>query len=108
LSEIRQRAVAVGSTATLATPSPGLRDRVIAIAKGLEVSPAQIQITKHTEGEWQEVGAGVQLKHLYAEAGGERITMLVRMAAGASYGAHLHAGPEQCYVLEGDLHHGNT
>jgi len=29
--------------------------------------------------------------------------MMVRMAAGTSWPAHIHAGPEECYVLAGDL-----
>jgi anti-sigma factor ChrR (cupin superfamily) len=32
--------------------------------------------------------------------------MLVRMAAGTTYPSHRHAGDEQCFVLDGDLHVG--
>jgi len=33
----------------------------------------------------------------------QRDAMLVRMAPGTSYPRHVHAGPEECFVLEGDL-----
>jgi quercetin dioxygenase-like cupin family protein len=29
--------------------------------------------------------------------------MLVRMAPGTSFPAHVHNGPEECFVLQGDL-----
>ena len=31
------------------------------------------------------------------------VTMMIRMEPGSSYSPHRHAGPEQCFVLEGDL-----
>ena len=34
--------------------------------------------------------------------------MLVRMAPGSSWPPHRHAGPEECYVLEGDIDVGGT
>ena len=36
-----------------------------------------------------------------------RVTMLVRMEKGTSYPSHRHAGPEECYVLAGDLEVGD-
>ena len=35
------------------------------------------------------------------------MTMLVRMEAGSSYPQHIHDGPEECYVLQGDLRVGD-
>ena len=35
------------------------------------------------------------------------MTAMFRMAAGTSYPEHIHDGPEECYVLEGDLHVGD-
>jgi anti-sigma factor ChrR (cupin superfamily) len=34
--------------------------------------------------------------------------MLIRMEPGASYVPHRHGGPEQCYVVEGDLRDGDV
>jgi quercetin dioxygenase-like cupin family protein len=60
------------------------------------------------EGDWQEIGiAGIKVKRLFVDPARDSVTMLVRMPAGASYPRHRHAGTEQCYVLEGDLHVGD-
>lgn len=56
------------------------------------------------EGAWEEVGmSGIKVKRLYVDPERDSVTMLVRMPAGAAYPRHRHAGPEQCYVIEGDL-----
>jgi anti-sigma factor ChrR (cupin superfamily) len=34
--------------------------------------------------------------------------MMIRMEAGAKWVPHRHAGPEQCFVLEGDLFDGES
>ena len=31
-------------------------------------------------------------------------TTLVKMAPGARYPRHRHAGPEECYVIDGEVH----
>ena len=46
---------------------------------------------------------GVSARRLFFDAAHQRVTMLVRMAAGATSPPHRHSGPEDCYVLEGDL-----
>jgi anti-sigma factor ChrR (cupin superfamily) len=56
------------------------------------------------EGVWEEVGiSGIKVKRLFVDPERDSVTMLVRMPAGAAYPRHRHAGPEQCYVIEGDL-----
>lgn len=56
---------------------------------------------------WEKTDiAGVEVRRLFADRAANRATMLVRMAAGAGYPKHLHNGPEECLVLEGDLHVG--
>jgi quercetin dioxygenase-like cupin family protein len=35
------------------------------------------------------------------------MTAMFRMEPGTSYPQHIHAGAEECYVLEGDLHVGD-
>lgn len=49
---------------------------------------------------------GIEVRRLFADPAGDRVSMLVRMAKGTSYPAHVHNGPEECYVLAGDLHVG--
>jgi anti-sigma factor ChrR (cupin superfamily) len=57
-----------------------------------------------SEGVWDEVGiSGIKVKRLFVDSERDSVTMLVRMPAGAAYPRHRHAGPEQCYVIEGDL-----
>ena len=46
---------------------------------------------------------GVEAKSLYVDRANDRATFLIRMTAGSSYPAHVHGGPEECYVVQGDL-----
>ena len=72
--------------------------------------PAGGLITHHAgEGEWEGISIdGISVKRLYSDPGKTTATMLVRMAAGTAYPSHRHAGPEECLVLEGDLHVGDS
>jgi quercetin dioxygenase-like cupin family protein len=46
-------------------------------------------------------GAWVRMLHLDRRR--RQFTCLVRLEPGASYPAHAHDGPEECFVLEGDV-----
>jgi anti-sigma factor ChrR (cupin superfamily) len=46
---------------------------------------------------------GVEARRLFVDPDNGRVTMMVRMRAGSSYPAHVHAGEEECYVVSGDL-----
>lgn len=46
---------------------------------------------------------GVEARRLFVDADHDRVTMLVRMAPGTSYPAHVHGGAEECLVISGDL-----
>ncbi|MCA9291868.1 MAG: cupin domain-containing protein [Phycisphaerales bacterium] len=60
------------------------------------------------EGSWDDTGVeGVQVRRLFVDRANDRMTALFRMAPGASYVPHVHDGPEECYVLDGDLHVGD-
>ena len=61
------------------------------------------------EGEWEDTGInGIKVKRLFVDPAHDYVTMLVRMPAGASYPRHRHGAAEQCYVIEGDLHVGDS
>ena len=61
-------------------------------------------MTPGTEARWEStVYDGVEVRRLFVDEKADRVTMLVRMAPGASYPPHRHAGTEECYVLSGDL-----
>jgi anti-sigma factor ChrR (cupin superfamily) len=55
------------------------------------------------EPEWQQVAAGIECKLLATDAQRRRVSMLVRLAPGASYPAHTHAGVEELHLLDGEL-----
>jgi hypothetical protein len=114
LSGMREAVAAVGFTAA-SEPPPGLRDQLFArirsgpqVWKGWSESPAgDLHVVRGGEGGWQIVRDGVYAKRLYVDPVRDSVTMLIRMDPGASYVPHRHGGPEQCFVLEGDIHEGN-
>jgi anti-sigma factor ChrR (cupin superfamily) len=55
------------------------------------------------EPEWEQVAPGIQCKLLATDAARHRVSMLVRLAPGASYPAHTHAGIEELHLLDGEL-----
>jgi anti-sigma factor ChrR (cupin superfamily) len=55
------------------------------------------------ESEWIDVGPGIAYKPLAADRSGDRISMLVRLAPGAAYPPHVHAGVEELHLLDGEL-----
>ena len=61
------------------------------------------------QAQWQPtLVAGVESRTLFTDEANGRATMLFRMAPGTSYPAHRHTGPEECFVLEGDLQVGDV
>jgi anti-sigma factor ChrR (cupin superfamily) len=72
-------------------------------------SAAGFTLVARDESGWEQtIFEGVEARRLFVDAPNDRVTMLVRMAAGSSYPAHVHGGPEECYVLEGDLDVGDA
>ena len=60
-----------------------------------------------SEGSWEPTGIdGIEVRRLFVDRVHNRMTAMFRMAAGTAYAPHVHDGPEECYVLEGDLHVG--
>ncbi|TAK54913.1 MAG: hypothetical protein EPO24_12745 [Bacteroidetes bacterium] len=107
-------------------PSPVVKERLMALVRkernnhGVVPSPQVwkewqpvslrkgLTTLRSDEGRWEEIGIeGINVKQLFADPEQRTITMLVRMAAGTAYPSHRHAGVEECYVLEGDLHVGD-
>jgi len=55
-------------------------------------------------GGWRPTAIdGIEVRELSVEPDGSAVTMLIRMSPGTSFPAHEHGGPEECFVLEGDL-----
>jgi anti-sigma factor ChrR (cupin superfamily) len=53
--------------------------------------------------EWEQVAPGITCKLLATDMEKGRVSMLVRLAPGAEYPSHTHAGVEELHMLEGEL-----
>jgi anti-sigma factor ChrR (cupin superfamily) len=56
-----------------------------------------------SEPAWEHVAPGIECKLLATDTERHRVSMLVRLAPGASYPAHTHAGVEELHLLDGEL-----
>jgi anti-sigma factor ChrR (cupin superfamily) len=56
-----------------------------------------------SEPEWEQVAPGIECKLLASDTERHRVSMLVRLAPGASYPPHTHAGTEELHLLDGEL-----
>src|SRR6185437_14884009 len=85
-------------------PTPALQARLarrIAEETGKDIVPPPAR--RWAEPEWEEVAPGIQCKLLATDAERRRVSMLVRLAPGASYPQHTHAGVEELHLLDGEL-----
>ena len=65
---------------------------------------AEIYSLRARERQWQETPVpGVEVQTLHLDSARNVVVLLARLAPGAVYPAHHHAGAEECYVLAGDL-----
>jgi hypothetical protein len=53
--------------------------------------------------DWEEVAPGIACKLLATDTENDRVSMLVRLAPGADYPPHRHAGVEELHLLHGEL-----
>ena len=65
--------------------------------------PAQAAARQWSEPAWEQVAPGIECKLLATDTERHRVSMLVRLAPGASYPAHTHAGSEELHLLDGEL-----
>ena len=56
-----------------------------------------------SEPQWRPVADGIECKLLAQDPETRRVCMLVRLAPGASYPPHTHAGVEELHLLDGEL-----
>ena len=59
-------------------------------------------IVRAEEGRWHKYLPGIEVKRLFVDPVTRNISSLLRVAAGAVYPAHRHAGLEHLYVVDGD------
>jgi anti-sigma factor ChrR (cupin superfamily) len=85
-------------------PTKSLQQRLARrIAEETGRQPVLMPTRRWAEPEWEQVAPGIQCKLLATDTERHRVSMLVRLAPGASYPAHTHAGPEELHLLEGEL-----
>jgi hypothetical protein len=85
-------------------PTTSLEERLARrIAADTGTKPLLPPSWRWSEPEWEQVAPGIQCKLLATDTDKHRISMLVRLAPGASYPAHSHAGVEELHLLDGEL-----
>jgi anti-sigma factor ChrR (cupin superfamily) len=85
-------------------PSTSLQERLAhRIAAETGGKPVAPPTRSWREPEWDPVAPGISVKMLAMDEERHVVSMLVRLAAGASYPAHTHAGVEELHLLDGEL-----
>jgi hypothetical protein len=85
-------------------PTTSLQERLaLRIAEETGNQPVLPPPWQWSEPEWEQVAPGIECKLLATDIEWHRVGMLVRLAPGASYPAHTHAGVEELHLLDGEL-----
>jgi len=85
-------------------PAAPLQERLaLRIAEETGKPPVKPPPRQWSEPDWEQVAPGIQCKLLATDTQRHRVSMLVRLAPGASYPAHTHAGVEELHLLDGEL-----
>ena len=88
----------------LLRPATSLQARLaLRIAEESGEQPVLPSVSQWSEPEWEQVAPGIECKLLATDTARHRVSMLVRLAPGASYPAHTHAGVEELHLLDGEL-----
>jgi anti-sigma factor ChrR (cupin superfamily) len=85
-------------------PTTSLQTRLaLRIAEETGKQPVPPPARRWSEPEWEQVAPGIECKVLATDIERRWVSMLVRLAPGASYPAHTHAGVEELHLLDGEL-----
>jgi anti-sigma factor ChrR (cupin superfamily) len=85
-------------------PTTSLQTRLaLRIAEETGEQPVLPLAPQWSEPEWEQVAPGIECKLLATDTERHRVSMLVRLAPGASYPPHTHAGVEELHLLDGEL-----
>jgi anti-sigma factor ChrR (cupin superfamily) len=85
-------------------PTTALHERLARrISEETGKQPVLPPVRRRSEPEWEQVAPGIECKLLAIDTERHRVSMLVRLAPGASYPAHIHAGVEELHLLDGEL-----
>jgi anti-sigma factor ChrR (cupin superfamily) len=85
-------------------PAASLQARLaLRVAQETGKGPVPLPARRWSEPAWEQVAPGIECKLLATDEEQNRVSMLVRLAPGASYPAHTHAGVEELHLLDGEL-----
>src|SRR6266404_5843434 len=85
-------------------PSISLWERLAQrIAEETGKEPVLPPLQLPAKPEWEEVAPGISCKLLATDTEKNCVSMLVRLAPGADYPRHRHAGVEELHLLHGEL-----
>jgi anti-sigma factor ChrR (cupin superfamily) len=85
-------------------PTTSLLPRLaLRIAEETGEQPVMPLAQQWSEPDWELVAPGIECKLLATDTARHRVSMLVRLAPGARYPAHIHAGVEELHLLDGEL-----
>ena len=85
-------------------PAASLQTRLaLRIAEETGKPPVLPPPRQWSEPAWEQVAPGIECKLLATDTERHRVSMLVRLAPGASYPAHTHADAEELHLLDGEL-----
>jgi DNA-directed RNA polymerase specialized sigma24 family protein len=85
-------------------PKESVRSRLARrIADHERVEPTPPPARQWREPDWAGVAPGIACKVLASDVERERVSMLVRLDAGAEYPPHVHAGREELHLIDGEL-----
>jgi anti-sigma factor ChrR (cupin superfamily) len=101
VEQLYESVLGLASTVELVDPPPHVRERVMASVR----EPTRYVLD--ADADWGDSGLpGIRAKILAVDRGRGLVTLLLRAQPGASYPAHRHTAPEECYVISGSIEQG--
>jgi anti-sigma factor ChrR (cupin superfamily) len=65
--------------------------------------PSRMTTLRGSEGPWEDVAPGIQLRTLHLDRSSNTRSFLLRMEPGSRIPVHSHTQEEQCLVIEGEV-----
>jgi anti-sigma factor ChrR (cupin superfamily) len=93
----------IGWPSDVLRPSTSLWDRLSERIGGDRPAVESARTRSSKKSDWKEAGPGISYKLLATDLANDRVSMLVRLAPGAEYPPHRHAGLEELHLLHGEL-----
>jgi anti-sigma factor ChrR (cupin superfamily) len=112
LQEWQEVAASIALAAPAASPSPALKDRLLANIRkprGLQQVAPGLQVAFARDAVWRNTPfPGVTYRPLSVDRSTRMATSILRMEPGSVYPGHKHEAPEQALILEGDCFQGSV